>query len=71
MIVVRCNSHRARERLLREIPNAQAYYISNLSVRDTSKGIYLVSDSDERVLNIKGVTKAKNQTEEDYAKCWS
>jgi hypothetical protein len=71
-MIVRCNSHRSREKLLEMFPVAIAYYNHAKLFHDKSKGYYLIPDSGERdALRITGVSKPKDQNLDNYGQCWT
>ncbi len=71
-MIVRCNSHRAREKLLRLFPVAVAYYSIEKLFHNKAKGYYLIPKSGEKdALEITGITKPKDQDFSHYGQCWS
>jgi hypothetical protein len=71
MIMLRSNSHRATNKLLKLSPDSTAYYSIEKLFQDNSKGYYLVNDDIlADALKIKGISKPKSQNIADYGKCW-
>jgi hypothetical protein len=69
-MIVRCSSHRSRDKLLRLYPELKQYHLRNF-FNDTSKGYYYIPNLDWRkVDDIKGITKARSQDLKDYSLAW-
>ncbi len=69
MAFMKCNSHRARSRLLGVIGReAQSFY----SFHDACHhGVYQVPDElMDRAKRLKGITKARNQSPDFWFMCW-
>lgn len=72
MIVIKCSSHRARERLVRTLC---AHGIESESVYDYGKsnhyGAYRINDQHRDIArSVKGVTVARGNPD-DWGLCWS
>ncbi len=69
MTFVKCNSHRARNRLFGIIgPKAQGYYSFK---HNHFHGVYLVMDEDlDRARALKGITKCREQDPDEWSACW-
>ena len=65
---VRSNSHRATKKLLYLYPTAEAYYYMPKMFCDKSKGYYLIPDNVD--ISITGISKPKDQNENNYGMCW-
>ena len=65
---VKCSSHRSREKLLQVFPDANSYYYFPKLFSDNSKGYYQIPD--DKVPDIKGISKPKDQNPGNYGACW-
>ena len=67
-MIIRTTSHRSSEKLDRALGKHPQYYYTL-----EGGGCFVILESPaeiEKALAIKGVTRCRNQNEDDYGKCW-
>lgn len=70
MIYLRCQSHRARERLLSRLDDKPQAVFS--VYRDFVYGVYAVDEAEwNQVKPVKGVSKIRHPERYRFTRCWS